>query len=134
MIRAPRVFLPALLFAAFFSGEALARSPKLYFQETQHVKVLFYDPAHEYLVQHLIRCFEAAFEGEQALFHYEHWQKVTVLLEDFSDFGHGSAGSVPKNVITMSLEPVNYTFETLPANERIQWIINHELVHIITGD
>src|SRR6476619_5328318 len=119
-----RLVLSALLLGACLTDIAQARSPKLYYEETKHVRVIFYDPAHEYLVKHLIRCLEAAFEGEQALFHYDPWQKVTVLLEDFSDVGHGSAGTVPKNFITMSLEPVNYTFETLPANERIQWIVS----------
>jgi hypothetical protein len=129
-----RLLLPVLAASTWFGSGALAASPKLYFQETRNVKVFFYDPAHEYLVEHLIRCFETALEGERARFQYAPKEQVSILLEDFADFGHGSAGTMPKAFSNISLEPVNYTFETLPANERIQWIVNHELVHVITGD
>ena len=116
------------------AGAALARSVKLYYQETDHVKVLFYSPAHEYLVQHLIRCFETAFEADRARFHYNPTEKVAILLQDFGDFGHGGATPIPKNTIIIGLEPLPYTFETMPANERMRWLVNHEMIHIVMGD
>src|SRR5581483_7174083 len=83
---------------------AQARSAKLYFQGTDHVTVFFYSPAHEYLVQHLIRCFETAFEADRARFQYNPTEKVAILLEDFGDFGHGGATPIPKSLITIGLE------------------------------
>ena len=96
--------------------------------------MVYYDPAHEYLVPHLIRSVENALKFDEKLFHYTPSQKTTILLDDFGDYGHGAAGTVPINFISIGLEPLNYVFETLPTNERISWIINHEMIHIVMGD
>jgi hypothetical protein len=57
-----------------------------------------------------------------------------VLIEDFGDYGHGAAGTVPSNFISVGIAPFSYTYETLPANERMTWIMNHESIHIVMGD
>jgi hypothetical protein len=107
---------------------------RLYIQATDHIEVLYYSPSHEYLVTHLIRSYENALRFEKSLFHYTPSQKVTVLIEDFGDYGHGAAASVPSNFISIGIAPLSYTYETLPANERISWIMNHESIHIVMGD
>jgi hypothetical protein len=116
------------------AGALHAATPKLYVQETAHVKVIYYDPAHEYVVEHLMRCFENALSFDERTFHYKPSEKVAILLEDFGDYGHGGAGTVPRNFISVGLAPLNYTFETLPANERINWILKHEMIHITMAD
>jgi hypothetical protein len=107
---------------------------KLFIQATDHIEVLYYSPSHEYLVTHLIRSYENALRFEQNLFHYTPSQKLSVLLEDFEDYGHGAAASVPSNFISIGIAPLSYTYETLPANERMTWIMNHESIHIVMGD
>ncbi len=107
---------------------------KLFIQATDHIEVLYYSPAHEYLVTHLIRSYENALQFEKGLFHYVPSEKLSVLLEDFEDYGHGAAASVPSNFISIGIAPLSYTYETLPANERIAWITNHESIHIVMGD
>lgn len=127
----------ALLVAGLLLLPALAlpaRTPRLYTQETEHVRVIYYSPAHEYLVAHLMRSFENALKFDSRVIRYQPSQKVTVLLEDFSDYGHGGAGTVPSNFVDVGLAPLNYIYETLPANERITWIMNHEMIHITMGD
>jgi hypothetical protein len=111
-----------------------AGHPKIFSQSSAHVQVLYYSPAHEYLVTHLIRSYENALNFENNLFHYAPSQKLTVLLEDFGDYGHGAAGTVPSNFIDIGIAPFSYTYETLPANERMTWIMNHESIHIVMGD
>ena len=100
----------------------------------QHIEVLYYGPAHEYLVTHVIRSYENALNFERNLFHFAPSSNVTVLLDDFADFGHGAAGTVPSNFIDVGIAPFSYTYETLPANERMTWIMNHESIHIVMGD
>ena len=34
----------------------------------------------------------------------------------------------------MGIAPFSYTYETLPANERMTWIMNHESIHVVMGD
>lgn len=111
-----------------------APTPRLFIQSSAHLEVLYYSPAHEYLVQHLIRSYENALRFENSLFHYTPSEKLTVLLEDFADYGHGGAGTVPSNFIDIGIAPFSYTYETLPANERMMWIMNHESIHIVMGD
>jgi hypothetical protein len=96
--------------------------------------VLYYSPAHEYLVTHLIRAYENALNFERNLFHFTPSRRVSVLLEDFGDYGHGAAGTVPVNFINIGIAPFSYTYETLPANERMTWIMNHESIHVVMGD
>ena len=108
--------------------------PRLFIQSAEHVEVLYYNPAHEYLVAHLIRAYENALRFEKDLFHFTPSRRVSVLLEDFGDYGHGAAGTVPVNFISVGIAPFSYTYETLPANERMTWIMNHESIHVVMGD
>jgi len=55
-------------------------------------------------------------------------------LEDFGDFGNAGAISVPVNFIKVALAPFSYVYEIRPANERMNWMMNHELVHIVASD
>ncbi|HTR38819.1 MAG TPA: hypothetical protein VMH80_23095 [Bryobacteraceae bacterium] len=118
----------------FFQPALHARVPKIFIQSSEHIEVLYYTPAHEYLVTHLIRAYENALNFERSQFHFTPSKKVSVLLEDFGDYGHGAAGSVPSNFIDVGIAPFSYTYETLPANERMTWIMNHESIHIVMGD
>ncbi|MBV9769490.1 MAG: hypothetical protein JOZ32_07965, partial [Bryobacterales bacterium] len=123
------------LFCGLFCAPVFAAGhPKLFIQSSAHIEVLYYSPAHEFLVRHLIRSYENALNFERNLFHYTPSQKLSVLLEDFGDYGHGAAGTVPSNFIDVGLAPFSYTYETLPANERMTWIMNHESIHIVMGD
>ena len=125
----------AFLFCAFSCLPDIPDGhPKIFIQSSAHVEVLYYSPAHEYLVTHLIRSYENALNFERNLFHFTPSQKLTILLEDFGDYGHGAAGTVPSNFIDVGLAPFSYTYETLPANERMTWIMNHESIHIVMGD
>ncbi len=122
----PRFLAGLLLFAV-----GLSATPKLFYQASEHIEVLYYSPSHEYLVTHLIRAYENALQFQNRLFHYAPKEKLSVLIEDFGDYGHGGAGTLPANFITIGIEPLSYTYETLPANERMTWIMNHESTHIV---
>jgi len=102
--------------------------------ESERLKLIYYDPNHAYLLDHLERCFENALRFHSRLFDYTPREKQTILLEDFGDFGHGGAISFPRNLIKVGIAPFSYTFETMPANERMNWIMNHELAHIAASD
>ncbi len=111
-----------------------ARAPKLFIQSSEHIEVLYYSANHEYLVTHLIRAYENALNFERGQFHFTPSRKVSVLIDDFGDYGHGAAGTVPSNFIDVGIAPFSYTYETLPANERMTWIMNHESIHVVMGD
>jgi len=61
-------------------------------------------------------------------------EKMTILMNDFQDFGTGGTLTIPWNLISVGIEPFYYTFDTMPANERFQWLMNHELTHTVMTD
>ena len=102
--------------------------------ETNDLRLVFYDVNHTYLAPQLMRSFENAFAFHQKRFGYRPDGKVTVLLEDFGDYGHGGADVIPSNRINVGLAPFSYIYETIPSNERMSWIMNHELAHVFEMD
>jgi hypothetical protein len=102
--------------------------------QTDDLNLLYYDFGHEYLLNHSIRSFTNSLNFHRNLFDYEPSEPVTVIMQDFGDFGNAGASAVPNNVILMGIAPFHYAYETNPANERINVLMNHELVHIAALD
>lgn len=102
--------------------------------ETNDLRLISYDFGHKYILPHAGRCFHNALQFHKKLFDYIPTEKITVLIQDFGDYGNGGATAVPRNVITMGLSPFSYTFETSPAGERVFSMMNHELVHVVALD
>jgi WD40 repeat protein len=65
---------------------------------------------------------------------WEPWEKTTVLLKDFSDYGNANASPIPRNTLRFDVAPVSYAFETFTASERLYQIMNHEQTHVATTD
>ena len=53
---------------------------------------------------------------------------------DVSDFGFGATTTVPENYIRIEIEPLELGYEVVPYSERFQWLLSHELVHIVVND
>ncbi len=102
--------------------------------ETKNLSLIYYSKGHEYIVPHLARSFENALQSHEKRFDYKSAEKITILLEDFGDFGNAGAISIPNNYIKVSLAPFSFVYEIRPANERMNWMMNHELVHIVASD
>lgn len=127
----PRALRTGLL---LFSCRFLIFGQSLYTVQTKDLNLVYYDKGHEYLVYHTARCFENAWHFHCSLFSYSPSEPVTVLLNDFGDYGNGAAGVIPHDLVSVTIAPFSYTYETLPANERMNWVMNHELTHIVSLD
>ncbi len=128
-----RIFFLGILFVLFLVIVIPARA-QLSELMTKDLRLIYYSKAHEYIVPHLARCFQNALAFDERMFNFLPSGKVTIFLEDFDDFGHGGADVVPNNHIDIGLAPFNYVYETVPANERMNWLMNHELIHIVACD
>jgi hypothetical protein len=53
---------------------------------------------------------------------------------DFQDSGDASATAVPRNTVIVQAAPLSFAFETIAGNDRVNIIMNHELVHIAAMD
>ena len=124
-----------LLLFLFLSAFCVSNaSGQLSIQSTQSMDLVYFGRVHEFILPHLSRCFLNARIFESRLFDYHSDEKTTVYLQDFGDYGNAGAISVPRNFIRMELAPHNYIYETTTANERMNWLMNHETVHVITTD
>jgi hypothetical protein len=102
--------------------------------ETKDLRLVYFDPALTYVTPHAGRCFENALGFHRKLFSYTPSGPVTVLLDDFADSGNAAATAVPRNFVKVDMAPLSFAFETVVANERINWLMNHELVHVTAVD
>jgi hypothetical protein len=102
--------------------------------ETADLNLVYLEPVQSFLAPHVARSFQNALRFHTNLFDYKPKEKITVLLTDFSDFGNAAADAVPRDKVSLRIAPLNFTFETFTASERVNYLMNHELVHVVTSD
>jgi hypothetical protein len=125
------------LFVALLVGAARAdeSSPlALSHLDTADVELVYFDPTLTYLSPHAIRTFTNAIAWQKRVLGWQPYERTTVLLKDFSDYGNASATPLPRNTLRFDIAPVSYAFETFSASERLYGIMNHELTHVATTD
>ena len=79
--------------------------------ETKDMSLVTYDFGHKYVLPHAGRCFHNALAFHKKLFDYEPSERITVLIQDFGDYGNGGATAVPVNAVSMGLSPFSYAFD-----------------------
>ncbi len=103
-------------------------------QEGSHLRMVYFDGAESYLVPYAVRTFFNSLASQRKLFGYEPETDITVLLADFEDWGNAGVSVVPRSTMMIQVSPLSFAFETMAANERMNTIMNHELVHVATMD
>jgi len=102
--------------------------------ETDDLRLIYHGPTFQFLAPHTARCFENSMRFQRRLFDYQPWEKVNVMPNDFSDYGNAGVWSSPRNSLMIQMAPMNFVYETGPSNERINFLMSHELVHVVTAD
>ena len=105
-----------------------------YALETEDLRLLYNKLPHGFLANYTAQCFENSMLFYRRVFGYEPDEKVTVLLDDSYDFNNAAAFSSPRNTLLVQIAPASTVYETLPANERINHTMNHEMAHIVALD
>lgn len=98
------------------------------------MQLVYLDPTQTFLVPHAARTFLNSLAFQERLFDFHPKKPVMLLLTDISDTGNAAASTVPRDVVTVEIAPLNFAFETISGNERMNILMNHELVHIATMD
>ena len=131
-----RALLAAALLALGLpcAGEEEASPLGLAYVETADVKLIYFDPTLKYLTPHALRTFTGSIAWQRRVFGWAPYERTTVLLKDFADYGNASAGAAPVNMLSFDIAPLSHAFETYPASERMYSLMNHELVHVATMD
>ena len=115
-------------------GASVIVSAQLTSLETDHLRLVYFKGTESYLTPHAVRTFENSLGFQRRLFGYDPAEKVTVLLTDFSDAGNAGTTSVPRDFVGVQIAPLSAALEAMPANERLNTIMNHELVHVAALD
>jgi hypothetical protein len=102
--------------------------------ETEHLRVVYYDEEQYYIIPHLARSYENSMGFYRGFFGYTPSEQVTVFFQDFDDYGYAGTSTIPNNYITLGIEPFEYVYETCPTNERINWVMMHELMHVVASE
>jgi hypothetical protein len=102
-------------------------------RESEHFRVI-YREYHSYMVNNILRSAEQAFDPISKLFNYTPTDKIIIATYDVSDYGYAATSTTPQNFIRFEIEPLEPGYEVVPYNERIQWLLSHEIVHIIVND
>src|SRR5687768_13727255 len=90
--------------------------------ETENQRQVYFPVTQDYLVPHVGRCLETSLAFQCRLFGYRPDELVTLFLKDFSDAGNASAGSVPRNHVTVDIAPLSFAYETMAPGERMYTI------------
>lgn len=106
----------------------------LRYLETSRLRLVYIDGLHSFLAPYAARCFENSSDFHTRLWDYRLDERVTVFLHDLSDQANGGAKNIPNDMIIAAIAPFNYAYETMPANERMNTIMNHEVAHLYAMD
>ena len=102
--------------------------------ETKNLSLLYIDPIQTYLTPYLGRAFENALDFHKRVFRWTPWDRTTVLLKDFSDYGNAAALASPSNMVLLDVAPLSLSMETFSPGERFFTLTNHELAHVAAID
>jgi hypothetical protein len=101
---------------------------------SRDARLIYPSPMLDYLEPHVLRTFTNSLAWQKRIFNWVPYERTTVFLKDFSDYGNGSASVAPINLLALDIAPLSLAFETFPASERMYTLMNHELVHVATMD
>jgi len=102
--------------------------------QTRDLSLLYFDPAQTYLTPYIARAFTNALNFHLEKFAWTPWDRNTVLLKDFGDYGNAAARSSPNNAVLLDVAPLSQAMETFTPGERFFTLINHEVAHVATMD
>jgi hypothetical protein len=134
-----KIFLRLVCFSIaitiLYPFAALAQKrPKLMKYQTSNARLVFLNKSTSYLVPHTVRSFENALMFHEDFWDYDPTGETNILFNDFSDVGNGGTMVIPWNYLNIGVSPFDYTFSVIPSNERLQWLMNHELTHQVICD
>ncbi len=134
LLASPRPAALALAVALSAALGAPAARAEFHAIETPEFRLIYSSPAMSYLAPYAARCYANSMRFHKQLFDYRPGEKVTVYLGDAMDYGNAGVSASPRNFMSVDIAPANSVYESGPANERFNFTMNHEGVHIVAVD
>lgn len=130
-MRRTAIVLLLVLVSTLFAPAASAQLSQLMMED---MRLIYFEATQGYLAPHVARCFVNSLEFQRELWGWEPSEPITMIMVDLSDRGNAAAGAVPRNLLMLEIAPLSFVYEIVSANERVNWLLNHELVHVATLD
>lgn len=129
-----RIFKAAIFCVLFLNLNSTSYSQQFKQLKTEELNLIYYSNAHSYIVPHLARSFLNTYHFYKDFWNYKSQEPITIFLEDFSDWSNGGATAAPVNFVFVNIAPSMYVFEVAPSSERMSFLMNHELTHVVAMD
>lgn len=131
----PRSFRrSALLLATLLLTLAPRAHGQIEVIEADDLRLTYPAPILSFIAPYTARCFENSMRFHKQLWGYTPSDPVNVMLDDFTDYGNAGVWVNPRNSMVVHIAPTSFVYETGPSNERINFTMNHEVVHVLALD
>ena len=93
-----------------------------------------YRDRYRHIIPAVIVNAETVLQTLKQVFHYTPSEKITIIIQDNTDIGGGGATPLPHNRVRLEIAPYSFDYEFTHFGRQVQWLLSHELVHIVMGD
>ena len=113
-------FLAGFVFVLVpFMGQAQT----IYEYSQDDAKILFFDKNLSQYIPHLVRMYENGKALHNQIWqtdstHYYNPQPPLMLVTDWEDDGNGGVTSIPQNLISIGMAPLNFSYFVSPSTEQ----------------
>jgi hypothetical protein len=102
--------------------------------ETRDLRLVYQGATLGFIAPYTVQCFENSLRFYEHVLPYVPTEKVNLFLDDYADYMNAGVWGSPRSSMSMHIAPASFVYETGPANERINFAMNHELAHVVTLD
>lgn len=106
----------------------------LQFVETKDLRVLYYAPAEQFLVEPVVQSLTASLERQRQLFRSTGSEPMVVLLRDFADVSSAAVAVTPRNRVFMDVAPQTDPYEYTTAGDLRAALSAHATMSVRTLD
>jgi len=101
--------------------------------------LLFFNKDLSQQIPHIIRMYEDGRAIHNGIWNIDTTGKARIqppmmLVTDWNDDGNGGVTPIPKNIISIGMAPVNFSYFISPSPERYYHLFRHEYTHTVMSD
>jgi len=131
-------FLP-MLFILFVLTTTRLSAQTIYEYDRDDIKVLFFNKNLSQDIPHMIKMFENGKSLHTGIWNIDTLGRASIeppmmMVTDWGDDGNGGVSAIPKDLISIGMAPLNFSYFIAPSNERYNHLFKHEYTHIVMSD
>ena len=145
MMRSLRISALVAALLAVPAGRMVAQT--IYEYKSEDAQVLFFDKSLSQYIPHIVRMYENGKTIHEGIWWPDSQtghpllpngkpaiQPPLMMISDWADDGNGGASAIPRNLISVEMAPLNFSYFISPSTERYNHLFRHEYTHTIMTD